>query len=84
VRSLKVEPGVSEKQSGKVFDGMKPLSNADVFACLPFEISMTKHIVAVYVATYDAVKTKPGSTILSRIDRRRSTSNARTIEFKSR
>jgi hypothetical protein len=40
----------------KVFDGPVPLWHHDVFAFLPFQVNEKRHVVAVYVATYDATK----------------------------
>ncbi|MDR3633813.1 MAG: hypothetical protein P4L84_08250 [Isosphaeraceae bacterium] len=42
-----------------VFEGPVPLRHQDVFAFLPFQASATRHIVAVYVATYDATRPMP-------------------------
>jgi hypothetical protein len=44
---------------GIIFNGKIPLRHPDVFAFLPFQISETRYIVAVYVATYDAIKPMP-------------------------
>ncbi len=58
VQSLSVELTALDKP-GRVFDGAKSLSHADVFAFLPFQVNKTKHVVAVYVSTYDAAKVMP-------------------------
>lgn len=43
----------------KVFDGPVPLWHHDVFAFLPFQVNETRHVVAVYVATYDVTRPLP-------------------------
>lgn len=45
--------------TGKVFSGKTSLGHADVFAFLPFQVSEKRHIVALYVSTYDASKLMP-------------------------
>ncbi|MDG3008054.1 hypothetical protein [Paludisphaera mucosa] len=37
-----------------VFDAPRPLRHQDVFAFLPFQATPNRHVVAVYVSTYDA------------------------------
>ncbi len=40
----------------KVFDGPVSLGHRDLFAFLPFQVNQKRHVVAVYVATYDATR----------------------------
>jgi hypothetical protein len=46
-------------KTGEAFDGKIPLGHPDVFAFLPFQASETRHVIAVYVSTYDALKPMP-------------------------
>jgi hypothetical protein len=39
----------------KVFEGKRFLEQSDVFAFLPFQVTEKRHVVAVYVSTYDAM-----------------------------
>jgi hypothetical protein len=58
VRALQVEvsaPGAPRP----VFGGPVSLTHKDVFAFLPFQVSESRHIVAVYVSTYDATVPLP-------------------------
>ena len=45
--------------TGKVFDGGVSLGHPEVFAFLPFQVNEGRHVVALYVATYDALKPMP-------------------------
>jgi hypothetical protein len=42
-----------------VFGGPVSLSHGDVFAFLPFQVNETRHVVAVYVSTFDATVPLP-------------------------
>jgi hypothetical protein len=42
-----------------VFNKSVPLSHSDVFAFLPFQLDATRHVVAVFVSTYDATVPMP-------------------------
>ncbi len=46
-------------KTGKVFDGKVSLGHPDVFAFLPFQVNDGRHVVAVYVSTYDATRPMP-------------------------
>lgn len=46
-------------ETGNVFEGKAPLGHPDVFAFLPFQVNDERHIAAVYVATYDALRPMP-------------------------
>jgi hypothetical protein len=46
-------------KTGIVFDGKTSLGHPDVFAFLPFQITENRHVIAVYVSTYDADKNMP-------------------------
>lgn len=46
-------------KQGIIFEGDEkhpPLSHKDVLACLPFQLSKDRYVIAVYVMTYDATK----------------------------
>jgi hypothetical protein len=44
---------------GNVFEGKVSLGHPDVLAVLPFQVSEKRHVLAVYVSTYDATSAMP-------------------------
>jgi hypothetical protein len=45
--------------TGTIFAGKTTLSHPDVFAFLPYQASPKRHVVAVYVSSYDVTRPMP-------------------------
>jgi hypothetical protein len=58
VRPLRTDVSPIGK-TGKVFEGKVSLGHPDVIAFLSFQVSDRRHIVAVYVSTYDVLGPMP-------------------------